>query len=161
MSLTLTKIDEDIWGKTRIKWYNILLDSSYPTNGYKSSLGFRPAAFGLKIILGFAVIGFNAAGSGIVQVLFDYTNVALMAFRTAQGTVSGNVIVKGGGIGEAIGINPDTNAGVLSKAAATDRTIPITTFLGGAVIIAQGSLAEVANTTNLSAVTVRCRIEGI
>jgi hypothetical protein len=73
---------------------------------------------------------------------YDYTNKKLIirqvaaqtpAGTNAASTVTGNVVVKGGGIGEAIGINPDTNAGVLSKGAATDRTIPVATFLGGAL----------------------------
>jgi hypothetical protein len=73
---------------------------------------------------------------------YDATNKKLIirqvaaqtpAGTNAASTVTGNAVVVGGGIGEAIGINPDTNAGVLSKAAATNRTIPITTFLGGAL----------------------------
>lgn len=52
------------------------------------------------------------------------------AGTNSTSNVTGNVIVKGGAIGEATGINPDSNAGVLSKAAATDRTIPIATYLG-------------------------------
>lgn len=158
MSITVTIVDEDIWGKTRVILADILLDSSYPTNGYTAALGFTPRAFGLKTIADLLVTGINGAGSGIVQIVFDKTNAKLLAFRTALGTVVGNVTVVGGGIGEAIGINPDTNAGVLSKAAATNRTIPIATFLGAAPTIAQGSLAEVTNTTNLSAVTIRCRV---
>lgn len=65
-----------------------------------------------------------------------FTGLKQLAFTPAgtSGTssVTGNVTVVGGGVGEAIGINPDSNAGVLSKAAATNRTIPIATFLGAA-----------------------------
>jgi hypothetical protein len=174
MAITRTKIDEDVWGKTVVKWYNLLLDSSYPTGGYKSSLGFNAAAFGLKSILGLQVVGLNALGSGVVAIEFDYTNIALMAFRVATFTPAGSIAVTdgavtvvGGGIGEAIGINPDTNAGVLSKAAATTRTIPQATFgIAATTAILTGTaqgqvaLAEVSNAVSLSGVTVRVRIEG-
>jgi hypothetical protein len=76
--------------------------------------------------------------------------------------VTGNVTVVGGGVGEAIGINPDSNAGVLSKAAATNRTIPIATLLGAAptagaqtftgTAVAAAALTEVANGVDLSGV---------
>lgn len=65
----------------------------------------------------------------------SFSGIQQKAFTPAgtngTSTVTGNVVVVGGGIGEAIGINPDSNAGVLSKAAATNRTIPLATFLGG------------------------------
>lgn len=99
---------------------------------------------------------------------FDKSTGKFKVFQTAtltpagtNGTssVTGNVTVVGGGIGEAIGINPDTNAGVLSKAAATDRTIPIATFLGAAptagaqtftgTATTAAALAEVANDVNV------------
>lgn len=92
-----------------------------------------------------------------------YTSVA--AGGAITGTVAGNVVVKGSGIGEAIGINPDSNAGVLSKAAATDRTIPVATFLGGSLTVsgtaAGGTgLNEVSAATNLSTFVGRCEVIG-
>jgi hypothetical protein len=89
--LTLTKIDEDVWGRTLVKVYNIKLDNSYATNGYKSSLGFNAHAFGLSAILGMHLIGLDAATSGVCLVSFDYTNIALMAFRTGTATPAGTV----------------------------------------------------------------------
>jgi hypothetical protein len=169
MSISKTFRYEDVWGKTPIKIYDVTLDSSYPTNGYTPALGFKPEAFGLKSFLGVKTLSISAAGSGIVAVEYDFLNAKLMAFRVATftpvGTISGNVTVVGGGIGEAIGINPDTNAGVLSKAAATNRTIPIATLLGAAPTFtgtAQGqvALAEVSNAVNLSAVIVRLLMLG-
>ncbi len=169
MSITVTRIDEDVWGKTRVVLARIQLDNSYPTNGYTSALGFRPEAFGLKLLQDLYVSGIRAAASGVAMVQFDYLNQKLLAFRsgtfTPSGTIGGNVTVVGGGIGEATGINPDTNAGVLSKAAATNRTIPIATYLGAAPTFTgtaqgQGALAEVSNAVDLSAVIVLVRAFG-
>lgn len=72
-------------------------------------------------------------------------NGKLAILQSGAGTVTGNVTVVGGAIGEAIGINPDTNAGVLSKAAATNRTIPIATFLGAAPAVAGVAAGELSN----------------
>lgn len=99
---------------------------------------------------------------------FDRNTGKFKAYQTASLTpagtngtsaVTGNVTVVGGGIGEAIGINPDSNAGVLSKAAASNRTIPIATFLGAAptagaqtftgTATTAAALGEVANDTDL------------
>lgn len=95
---------------------------------------------------------------------FDKSSGKFKVYRTATltpagtngtSTVTGNVVVTGGGIGEAIGINPDGDTGVVSKAAATNRTIPIGTFLGGALTAGAqtftgtattaAALAEIAN----------------
>lgn len=96
---------------------------------------------------------------------YDRTNKKLIirasAAITPAGTIAvteGAVTVVGGGIGEAIGINPDSNAGVLSKAAATNRTIPRATFLGSATTAAftgtavtAAALAELANASAIPA----------
>ena len=159
LNTTNSFVDEFVWNKLYIRIYDITL-AVYATNGYTAALGFSPIKYRLKTILGIVQIGCDAAADLTVSVKFDITNNKLLAYRTAAGTLTGNVVVKGGGIGEAIGINPDSNAGVLSKAAATDRTIPITTFLGGAQTIAQGGFAEVTNGVDLSAVKARCMIFG-
>jgi hypothetical protein len=81
---------------------------------------------------------------------FNKSTGKFKAYRSPAATTTGNVVIVGGGVGEAIGINPDTNAGVLSKAAATNRTIPIATFLGAtAPAIAAAAFAEVADDTDL------------
>lgn len=72
-------------------------------------------------------------------------NGKLVILAAGGGSVTGNVTVVGGGIGEAIGINPDTNAGVLSKTAATNRTIPIATFLGAAPAVAAAVDSQLSN----------------
>lgn len=176
--ITNTKVDEFVWNKLYIRIYDIIL-AVYATNGYTAALGFSPSQYGLKIILGMSQIGEDAAADLIVRVSFDITNTKLLAYRggtftpagtNSTSTVSGNFVVVGGGIGEATGINPDTNAGVLSKAAATNRTIPIATYAGATWTAAaqtftgtaqgQQSFAEVSNAVDLSAVKVRCMIFG-
>lgn len=169
MAIAKTKIDEDVWGKTKVITFDIVLDTSYPTGGYGVALAFG-SFFGVgKAILGVNVIALIGAAAGVAFLHFDQVAQKLMAFRvgtfTPAGSVVGNVTVVGGALGEAIGINPDTNAGVLSKAAATNRTIPIATFLGAAPTIsgtAQGQVAfaEVSNAVNLSAVGARVQVFG-
>lgn len=91
MAVTVTIIDEDVWGKTRVVTASILLDTSYPTGGYTSALGFNAHAFGLKAILDLQVTGINGGGSGIALVVFDYVNVKLLALRVATFTPVGTV----------------------------------------------------------------------
>jgi len=161
MALTYTFIDSSVLGNWEAFVFNIKLDTSYPTGGYSIT----PSKVKLKTIIGVEFWGVNAAGSAIIIPYWDYTNVKLMAFQgggVPTGTIGGNVTVVGGAIGEAIGINPDSNAGVLSKAAATNRTIPIATFLGAAPTFTGTAAngAQVANLANLSAVTIRCLFVG-
>lgn len=151
----------------------IAFDSSYPTGGET----IRAIDFGLSAFTSIEArpTGAAAGGAGYVfdfTIASDGTTANVLVFRSAgftpagtNGTsaVTGNVTVVGGGIGEATGINPDSNAGVLSKAAATNRTIPIATYLGAAptagaqtftgTAVAAGVLVEVANTVSLAAIT--------
>jgi len=177
MAVTLTKLYEDVWGKTRIVGVQIAFDTSYPTGGYGAALGLSAQRIGFNSaadIYGAFLIGLSGAAAGVALVEWDYSAKKLMAFRVATftpaGTIAvtdGAVTVVGGGIGEAIGINPDSNAGVLSKAAATTRTIPQVTFGIAATTAvltgtAQGqvALAQVSNAVNLSAVTCRMEFRG-
>lgn len=169
MAVTVTQKDFDVWGKYFVCFAKLALDTSYPTGGYGSSLGLAPSTFGMRNIFGFHILGVNAAGAVVAQLTWDYTNNKLMAYRVATftpaGTVVGNVTVGGGAAGEALGITPDSNAGALTKAAATARTIPIATFLGAAPTVtgtAQGQVAfaQVSNAVNLSAVTARIQVIG-
>jgi len=178
MAITLTRLKEgyNIEGKFQSQIVDVTFDSSYPTGG-------EPVAakdIGLSIIHGARQIGAKNATSAGYVVQWDYDDKKLIVMRSAgftpagtNGTsaVSGNVTVVGGSLGEAIGINTDSNAGVLSKAAATNRTIPIATFLGAAptaaaqtftgTAVAAAALVEVANGVNLSSVTVRMQFFGL
>jgi hypothetical protein len=156
------------WGPIPVTFATVTLDASYPTGGYGTSLGLNAAAFSLRGITGIWTLGWNTAAAGYFF-QWNVTTSKLMAYAgagfTPSGTISGNVVVKGGAIGEAIGINPDSNAGVLSKAAATDRTIPYATFLGGALAFTGAAVAagmvEVSSLTNLSALTITVVAFGI
>lgn len=167
MALTFTQVAgaESVSGKIRERFYDVTFDSSYVTGGEP----FTARDVGLLSVYQIIAGGGNAA-AGAYHLHYDTANSKLMVFRsggaTPAGTISGNVTVVGGGVGEAIGINPDTNAGVLSKAAATNRTIPIATFLGAAptftgTAIGAAAFSEVANAVNLSTLTFRLRFVGI
>lgn len=171
ISVTLLKDGNDVFGgRNRIQHASVSLDNSYPTGGYPLAASFF---FGAKAVAAniWNVFFGNAGttGGGAYRYYYDIPNGKLMVYRSAgftpagtnaASTVTGNAVVVGGGVGEAIGINPDTNAGVLSKAAATNRTIPIATFLGGnltapaqtftGAAVAAGALVQVANATDLS-----------
>jgi hypothetical protein len=161
MALTYTFVADSVQGNFFSRVYNIKLDTAYPTGGYVIT----PGKVKLGIILGIQPLAANGIASTIIWPWWDYVAGKLMCTvgGTPGGTISGNVTVVGGGIGEAIGINPDTNAGVLSKAAATTRTIPIATFLGAAPTFtgtAAPAPIQVANGFNLSAVTLRIAFIG-
>lgn len=123
---------------------------TYATNG----LAVDPKSFGFNTLLAAFVCGGNAASGGY-HAIFDNVNKKLVVYRAPAATVTGSAVVKGGGGGEAMTLNPDSTAGVLTKAAATDRTIPIATLLGVAPAVAAAALGEVANATDLSLITVR------
>lgn len=165
MATTVTVLE--MWNDTKRSHVlgSIALTGSYTTGGI--SLNFVTAALsgtkGQTALPGISKQPIRASIDGIAGYKYEYdrTNKKLIirqsagftpAGTNASSTVTGNVSVVGGGIGEAIGINPDTNAGVLSKAAATTRTIPIATFLGAAptagaqtftgTAVAAGAMAE-------------------
>lgn len=159
MAVTITIIDEDVWGKTRTVLATILLDTSYPTNGYTSALGFKPAAFGLKVLSDLWIVGIKAAASGIIQVVFDYSNIKLLAFRSNTAAHSHDALFIGGITAtEPVAID---GGDTLGKNAATNRTIAgATSATKGGIVAAsaaQASLVEVSNAINLSTVTVMVR----
>ena len=170
MALTFTKKEEDQLGGRIKAWiYDILLDTSYPTGGYAIS----PSKIGLKTIWGFNILGINAAGSGIVNVAWDYVNGKLMAFRVATFTPAGTIakptftITKGAILASSeLGLSADaTSATVNNNTIASTLTLlaansPVgaPAFTGGAQ--GQVAFAEVTAAVNLSAVTVRAMVLG-
>lgn len=170
MALSFTAVNNAVGtpGTFRETIYDVTLDSSYPTGGE----AINGKDVGLASIYGMEVIGQSTvagtAPTSSYTFKWDHKNGKLQGFASATpaGTIGGNVTVVGGGIGEAIGINPDSNAGVLSKAAATNRTIPIATFLGAAPTFTgtagtSSAPSEIANGTDLSTIVVRVRVTGI
>jgi hypothetical protein len=78
---------------------------------------------------------FEIHGKAGYRYEWDYTNKKLIIRQagavTPAGTIvvtEGDVTVLGGAAGTALGITADSNAGALTKAAATTRTIPRATF---------------------------------
>lgn len=142
----------------------LIPDSSYPTGGYAyanstGTVSGMTLGIDLKVIMAIIPIGGDTSAQGYT--LFqNFETQKVMIFQGAGATVTGNVTVVGGGIGEAIGINPDTNAGVLSKTAATNRTIPIATFLGAAPTTAAAPSAQIGNGVDLSALRFLVRLIG-
>lgn len=173
MGLTITLVDsgEGQFGQLRYQIATVLFDSSYPTGGeaLPTGSGGTPSVGGIQNVLGMIQIGAkDATGAGIMPVYKPSTGKILAMRVTATGTIAvtdGAVTVVGGGIGEAIGINPDTNAGVLSKAAATTRTIPQATFgIAATTAVLTGtsaSLVEVSNGVSLSTVQVTVMFLGV
>lgn len=162
MSISKTKIDEDVWSKFRITIWQIALDTSYPTGGYGASLGFSAQALGVGSFIGVYIIGLNAAGSGIVQLAFDYTNNKLMAFRVATFTPAGTIaapvftgaalaahghvlFVNDGGAAadaEATRLNSSASDGLVSETADTSiPSVPDVSGDGGIVDITAGTPA--------------------
>ena len=73
----------------------------------------------------------------------------IKVYRSGNGVP--NVLITGGqAAGTALQILPETNAGVLGKTAATNRTIPGATF---GLVAVPGTMEEVSNAVDLSAIT--------
>lgn len=164
-TLTVSSLE---WPLEKFAKGTVAFDSSYPTGGET----LRAIDFGLSRFSRLAAYPTGAASGGAGYVFdftlsSDYTTASILVFRspavTPTGTIAvtdGAITVKGGGIGEAIGINPDSNSGVLAKAAATDRTIPQATFGIAATTatftgqqVSAAALEQVSNGTNLSTLT--------
>lgn len=84
MALTVVAVpdSEDVWGKHRVKAFDVTYDSSYPAGGYTVS----GATFELRRILGMWFIGRNPAALGY-EFVFDDVNSAIRVVVT--GAVSG------------------------------------------------------------------------
>lgn len=143
---------------------------TYPTGGVP-----LPAfgKFGLQRTLDYVRIIDGANASGIFW-KYDATNKTFRGYQSAGFTPAGSiavtegaVTVKGGGGGEAMTLNPDSTAGVLTKAAATDRVIPRAT-LGFAAstaaltgtAVAAGSLVELTTAVTPAAQTLVVEAQG-
>jgi len=164
MSVTLTKIDEDVWGKIRVAYFNVLLDSSYPTGGYGASLGLSAARiFGARTtILGAVCIAVNAAGSGIVSLIWDYANNKLMAFRSTGASHTHDLLLKNAAVADGATTRVNAGANLLGANTGGDLTVTGSGANGGIVAATAGAanLVQVSNGVSLSAVTARIRFEG-
>lgn len=168
MAVTITEKDADVWGKYAVVFCKVALDNSYATGGYGSTKGLAAQTIGLGSIKGAFVIAINAAGSGIVNLVWDYTNRKLMAFRVATFTPAGTIakptftVTKGAILASSeLGLSADAaNATVNNDTIAATLTLLAANSPVGAPAFtgtAQGqvALAEVSNAVNLAAVTAR------
>jgi hypothetical protein len=172
MAVTITLLADEqnvSLGPVPVSFVTLAPDASYPTGGYGTSLGVSAAnLYCGRGINGIIQMGNNTAGAGYILEWNSQTS-KIQIFEspaiTPAGTLSGNVVITGSGIGQAIGVNPDSNSGVISKASAGNDTIPYATFLGGALTFtgtagSKAALAEVTNGTNLSTLTFNIFVVG-
>lgn len=133
MALTFTVSNSNVIsaGNVKMSFGTIAFDSSYPTGGES----FTPNDLRLKAVQMLIVEPANGYSFEV-----DYTNSKIKAYGVPTVTVTG-----GDASITALGLGDDTNAGALSKTAATNRTIPGETF--------GFSETEVSSTRNLSALT--------
>ena len=177
MAITITRVPDgfDVWGKTKVTWKDITLDTSYP-----SSTGYviNAADIGFKEIFGAQVVGGNQA-SGKLSFVFDFNATAgdapmlarLRAFFPTGGagtspTTLAAPIPSGGAI---------TVAGTATGSVAAGGTTVTSTAANGAIVSVPatgltatqaagsgvpGVAKEVANTGDLSTIVIRVRFEG-
>jgi hypothetical protein len=151
MALSIKRIadGEDVWGKFRVVYKDIVLDNSYPAGGYT----INASDVGLKTLYEGVEVGGNAASGGVL-VLIDQSSglgttsmdgVALTSlklrvfFPTGGATAAPNTLA-----------NAKVTSGA-STASAVNATTPD---------ITPGIAVEVATGANLSTVTVRVRFVG-
>ena len=135
MAATITLVSDAgnlDWGPIPCSLIVVTPDTSYPSGGYALTAANCYCGRG---ITGMSQIGCNTAAVGYIPIWNTQTGkfmILVPGGSTPAGTLSGNVVVTTGTIAQAIGITPDSNAGVLTTAGST-RTIPYATFLGGAL----------------------------
>lgn len=145
MALTITNKETTVFGNKRIRTVEIAFGSLYPTGGESLT----PTNLGLaeiNILIASPKSGYTFE--------YDYINFKLKAYRSAGFTPAGAVAAPTiTTITNATPTAVGTTAGALSQVAgATGITgVQAPAFTGTAV--AQAALAEVTDTTDLSAVT--------
>ena len=141
MAATIS-VSKQVHSNGELRSYGTLNLGVYATGG----VAVTPSQFKLGK---FHTGGLRLNTSGGYTAEYDATTGKIKAAIGVTGVPS--VLVTGGqGAGAALQILPDTNAGVLGKTTATNRTIPGATF---GLVAAAGSPAEVADTTDLSSIT--------
>ncbi len=149
MPLTLTRIvdSEDVWGRTRVITCDVALDNSYPAaNGYV----INASDVGFTRILGGLLHGGNQAAAALLPG-FDFGTLdgkpkASVALRMFYPTGGGNAAP--GALADPAGTVPVGAVGVTSTAAQPP------------IGITPGRGKEVANTTDLSTISLRVQFFG-
>jgi hypothetical protein len=143
MALTITRVPDgnDVWGRTRIEYRDITLDTSYPTGGYN----IRASDVGLSNIFGATLVSTSEG-----RLLTTFNKVV------GEATFAGSITMR---------INYPTGGATAAPASLSD---PIVTS-GGATATAVNAATPnitpgwgkaVATGTDLSSVTIRVRFEG-
>jgi hypothetical protein len=155
MAVTISKLSTVVWGNEMVARATILLDSSYPTGGY----ALAPTKFNLSasLIFGVFVVGVNAAGSGIVQLVWDYAGQKLMAFTTSTAAHTHPLLLKNAAVADGATTRVNAGTNLLGANTGSDITVAGGGANGGvqASTAAASDLAQVANGVSLSAVTAR------
>lgn len=166
MGLSSTRVQnglpEDKWGKCHIMARDVTFDDSYPTGGET----LPPSMFGMEAITGVSIIGYDADAAPYV-VRYNHVTGKLMVFTSGGFTPEGEIsapsftVTKGAILANTeLGLSADAATATVNNntIAATlelvDNTpVGVPVFTGDAV--AAAALAEVANGTDLSDLTVR------
>lgn len=145
MALAITNQKSSVFGNKRTSTFDVAFDSSYPTGGEALSLG----TLGLSEV---DIVLISQKSGYILE--YDYTNNKVLAYRSAGFTPAGSVAAPTiTTITNAAPVAIGTNAGALTQTTgATGITgVQAPAFTG--IAVAAAALIEVANTTDLSALT--------
>lgn len=134
MALTLSSIEKDVWGKSRIRTFDVAFDASYPTGGESLT------ASDLSMC---SITHLAATGEAGFIFEYDYSGSKLkVLYPTA------NQAVAAGGANQ-----PDVSGGA-ATATAVDAITPTVTVPAGFRSEVDHSIGEeVENTANLAALT--------
>lgn len=133
MSLTLLEVpgSQDVWGRHRVRAFDITFDNSYPTGGYAVT----GAMFGLRLLMGMDFIGGNAGAGALLCAFRTDTNKIQVFYPTGGGAAS-----------------PTT---IAAPAIASGATTVTSAAANGANDLVPGQGAEVGNTADLHTIQVR------
>lgn len=142
MGLTISNQKTSVFGNKRTSTFDVAFDSSYPTGGESLSLG----TLGLSEV---DIVLISQKSGYVLE--YDYTNNKVLAYRSAAFTHAHSLIFKANAAANAVTMAANS----LHNATAGDLTVVgggadggIASYTGAAA-----TLTEVADTTDLSALT--------
>lgn len=138
MALTITPVTDsyDVWGKHRVRIFDVAADNSYTTGGYS----FAEADVGFKRVVGVETVGGNVAAAALIAA-WDSTNKKLLYLYPSGG----------GAASPAALADPAVAAGAVTMTSAAAN---------GSSDLVPGRGKEVANATDLSTITTRLLVIG-
>lgn len=151
MSLSIRRIPdgEDIWGRFKVVFKDLVLDNSYPANGYV----INASDVGLKLLYEGVEVGGNAASGGL---LFTLDATSGLGTATIDGVPNTALKLRaffptGGATAAPSSLAAPKVTSGASSATAVNATTPD---------ITPGVAKEVATGADLSTVTIRVRFVG-